>query len=110
MARPVGGPCRPVPGLVRAADRVGDRWVLLIVASLLEGPRRFGDLGDGLGVAPNVLTARLRRLADDGLVEARPYCERPLRHEYVLTVAGRELADALALLTEWGARLHDDRP
>ncbi len=95
---------RPEPALVRAVERVGDRWVLLIVAGLLDGPRRFGDLGDGLGVAPNILTARLRQLTDDGLVVARPYSERPLRHEYVLTGAGRELAATLTHLADWGAR------
>ena len=94
---------------MRAVERVGDRWVLLIVAGLLDGPRRFGDLGDGLGVAPNILTARLRQLADDGLVVARPYSERPVRHEYALTGAGRELADALALLSDWGTRRRGGR-
>ncbi len=102
-------PPSPAPDLVRAVERVGDRWVLLIVASLLDGPRRFGDLGEGLGVAPNILTARLRQLAEDGLVVARPYSERPLRHEYVLTGSGRELADALALLSEWGSRRRGGR-
>ncbi len=99
----------PDGDLVRAVERVGDRWVLLIVASLLDGPRRFGDLGDGLGVAPNILTARLRQLTEDGLVVARPYSRRPLRHEYVLTGSGRELADALALLSEWGSRRRGGR-
>lgn len=95
---------RPEPGLVRAVERVGDRWVLLIVAGLLDGPRRFGDLGDGLGVAPNILTARLRQLTEDGLVVARPYSHRPVRHEYALTGPGRELAATLAQLADWGAR------
>ena len=102
-------PTGPNGDLVRAVERVGDRWVLLIVASLLDGPRRFGDLGDGLGVAPNILTARLRQLTEDGLVVARPYSQRPLRHEYVLTGPGRELADALALLSEWGSRRRGGR-
>ena len=97
-------PTGPEPDLVRAIERVGDRWVLLIVASLLDGPRRFGDLADALGVAPNILTARLRLLTEDGLVVARLYSERPVRHEYALTGAGRELADTLALLSDWGAR------
>lgn len=95
---------QPEPALVRAVERVGDRWVLLIVAGLLDGPRRFGDLGDGLGVAPNILTARLRQLEEDGLIVARPYNQRPVRHEYALTGPGRELAATLAHLSEWGAR------
>lgn len=99
----------PEPDLLRALERVGDRWVLLIVAGLLDGPRRFGDLGDGLGVAPNILSARLRQLEEDGLVVARPYRERPVRHEYDLTGPGRELADALRLLSAWGARRRGGR-
>lgn len=83
--------------------------MLLIVSSLLDGPRRFGVLGEGLGVAPNILSSRLRQLTEDGLVVARPYRERPVRHEYSLTGAGRELAAALALLSEWGARRRGGR-
>ena len=91
--------------LERALVRIGDRWSLLVVEALLAGPRRFGELSDALaGIAPNILTARLRQLEQDGLVVARPYSERPVRHEYSLTGAGRELADAIALLADWGAR------
>lgn len=99
----------PDPSLLQAVDRVGDRWILLIVAALLDGPRRFGDLADSLGVAPNILTARLRQLAEDGLVVARPYSERPPRHEYALTGGGRELADSVAVLTDWGSRRRGGR-
>ncbi|MCU1455754.1 MAG: transcriptional regulator [Acidimicrobiales bacterium] len=89
--------------LRRALDRVGDRWVLLIVRALLDGPQRFGELGDALGVAPNVLTQRLRQLEADGVVVANPYSQRPPRFSYELTAPGRELAGALTLLTQWGA-------
>ncbi len=90
--------------LRRAVDRVGDRWVLLIVASLLDGPQRFGELADGLGVAPNILTQRLRQLEADGVVVATRYQDRPPRFSYDLTEAGRDLAGAVAHLREWGAR------
>ncbi|MCU1352240.1 MAG: transcriptional regulator, hxlr family protein [Acidimicrobiales bacterium] len=97
---------RHEPGdpLRRALDRVGDRWVLLIVRSLLDGPHRFGQLADGLGVAPNVLAQRLRQLEADGVVVATRYSDRPPRSSYELTAPGRELAGALALLAQWGAR------
>jgi hypothetical protein len=73
---------------------VGDRWTLLVVDALLEGPRRFSDLQEAIpGLAPNVLTARLRRLEREGIVIAVPYSDRPPR-----------LAGALRLLTRWGAR------
>src|SRR5438093_4683286 len=91
--------------LAAALDSVGDRWTLLLVEALLNGPRRFGDLEDDLpGIAPNVLTQRLRRLEGEGLVLAQPYSERPRRFVYELTSSGRELAGALRLLADWGAR------
>ena len=94
----------PTP-LAAALDTVGDRWTLLIVEALLEGPLRFGDLQEALpGIAPNVLSQRLRRLESEGLALAQPYSERPQRFVYELTGAGRDLAGALRLLADWGAR------
>jgi DNA-binding HxlR family transcriptional regulator len=90
--------------LAAALESVGDRWTLLLVEALLEGPRRFGDLEAEQGIAPNVLSQRLRRLEAEGLVLAQPYSERPRRFVYELTAAGRELAGALRLLADWGAR------
>jgi DNA-binding HxlR family transcriptional regulator len=88
-----------------ALDSVGDRWTLLLIETLLDGPRRFGDLQEELpGIAPNVLAGRLRRLEGEGLVLAEPYSERPRRFVYELTAGGRELAGALRLLADWGAR------
>jgi DNA-binding HxlR family transcriptional regulator len=92
-------------GLARALSVVGDRWTLQIVAALLRGPQRFGELAELLpGIAPNVLTSRLRQLEAERLVVAAPYSRRPLRLAYSLTDAARELDGALALLTAWGAR------
>ena len=91
--------------LLHATERVGDRWTLLVVDSLLQGPRRFGELTEDVGgIAPNVLTSRLRQLESDGVVRSVPYSERPRRVVYELTDAGRELAGALALLASWGER------
>lgn len=88
-----------------ALEVVGDRWTLGLVAALLDGPRRFGDLQDALdGIAPNVLTERLRRLEAQGLLVAEAYSERPPRFVYQLTEAGRGLAGVLRLLSDWGAR------
>jgi DNA-binding HxlR family transcriptional regulator len=90
--------------LEEAVERVGDRWTLLIVDALLAGPRRFTDLqGDLSGIAPNILSQRLKRLEHDELVVARPYSRRPLRMVYELTVPGQELAGTLRLLAHWGA-------
>ena len=100
---------RPMPSaqtpLAAALERVGDRWSLLLIEALLDGPRRFGDLQQALpGIAPNVLTQRLRRLEGEGLVLAQPYSERPQRYVYELTSSGHELAGALRFLADWGAR------
>jgi DNA-binding HxlR family transcriptional regulator len=92
-------------GLDEAMARVGDRWTLLVVDALMAGPRRFSELqADIPRLAPNVLTARLRRLERQGLVLAVPYSDRPPRLEYRITEAGRELAGALRLLARWGSR------
>jgi len=104
MGRRRRAPAPPSP-LADALDRVGDRWTLLIVASLLAGERRFNELQDELdGIAPNVLSARLKQLAEQALIVSRPYSERPPRFVYELTESGRELAGALRLLADWGAR------
>ena len=92
-------------GLAHAAERIGDRWTLLVVAALLEAPRRFGELADEVpGIATNILTRRLKHLERAGLVVTRPYSRRPPRVEYHLTADGRQLADALRLLGSWGAK------
>lgn len=110
-ARPVIQPARPrtdagvpVSPLDAALERVGDRWSLLLVEALLEGPRRFGELQAAVrGIAPNILTDRIRRLERSGVVTGEPYSQRPLRHAYRLTQEGLELAGVLRLLAAWGA-------
>ena len=103
MRRP--RPTAAASPLADALQRVGDRWTLLVVAALLEGAKRFNELQEELeGIAPNVLSARLKLLAEQALIVARPYSERPPRFEYELTESGRELAGALRLLADWGAR------
>jgi DNA-binding HxlR family transcriptional regulator len=95
--------------LEAALERVGDRWSLLLVDALLNGGRRFGELREDLpGLAPNILTERLRRLEREGIVVAAPYSTRPPRMEYSLTGDGRDLASALRLLADWGARRNAD--
>ena len=90
--------------LDRALAAVGDRWSPLVVAALLDGPRRFGELQETVaGIAPNVLTARLRSLEEHGLVVAEPYSHRPLRYRYELTARGEDLAGPLRMLAAWGA-------
>jgi DNA-binding HxlR family transcriptional regulator len=101
---------QPSPSPLQAAlDRVGDRWSLLLVESLLDGARRFNDLAAALpGIAPNILSDRLKRLERERVLVARPYSQRPLRLSYELTAEGRELAGALRLLADWGSRTESD--
>jgi DNA-binding HxlR family transcriptional regulator len=97
--------------LAEALAAVGDRWTLLLVEALLEGPVRFNDLQEAIaGIAPNILSERLRRLEREGLAVAQPYSERPPRYVYELTAAGTELAGALRLLSDWGARHREAEP
>jgi DNA-binding HxlR family transcriptional regulator len=87
-----------------ALGRVGDRWSFLVVEALLDGPRRFSELVETLpGIAPNILTDRLRRLEREGVLVGRKYSERPARLAYSLTADGLELAGVLRLLAAWGA-------
>jgi len=95
---------RPSP-LAEALARVGDRWTLLVVEALLDGPRRFNDLlGEIPGIAANILSDRLKRLEREALLVARPYSQRPPRAAYELTAGGKELAGALRLLADWGTK------
>ena len=98
-------------GLESALDRVGDRWSLLVVDALLDGPRRFGELRESLpGIAPNILTDRLRRLERERILVSKAYSTRPPRMEYALTGDGRDLASALRLLSDWGSRRTGGEP
>jgi DNA-binding HxlR family transcriptional regulator len=97
--------------LEAALERVGDRWSLLVVDALLDGPRRFGELREALpGIAANILTDRLRRLERERILVAAPYSTRPPRMEYTLTGDGRDLASALRLLAAWGSRRTGGEP
>lgn len=90
--------------LAAALERVGDRWSLLLVEALLDGPRRYGELLELIGgIAPNILADRLRRLEAGRVVSASPYSQRPVRLTYQLTHEGQELAGVLRLLAQWGA-------
>ena len=105
-------PVKP-DALDAAARRVGDRWSLRIVGALLDGERALGELAAAIdGVAPTILTARLRALQAAALVTATPYERRPVRMRYALTEPGRRLGAAITALAEGGApREHDaERP
>lgn len=93
-----------VCSVARSLEVVGERWTLLLVRSVLLGARRFDDLQAHTGVTRSVLTNRLRRLVDEGVLERRPYQERPPRYEYVLTEKGLGLWAVIEQLRQWGDR------
>ncbi len=88
--------------LERTLALVGDRWSILIIRAALRGVRRFDDFIDDLGIARPILTARLKRLVDGGVMAKDRYQEHPPRYEYRLTPAGVALSPALVALIRWG--------
>lgn len=87
--------------LARAMGVIGDRWTLLILRECFLGVRRFDGFQKRLGVTRHLLAERLKRLETMGVLERRPYQERPLRHEYRLTTAGKEFAPVLLAMQDW---------
>jgi DNA-binding HxlR family transcriptional regulator len=96
--------------VARALEIVGERWTLLIIRDAFLGRRRFEEFQESLGIARNVLTDRLNRLVDEGILERVLYNERPERFEYRLTAKGRDLQIALAGLRQWGDKYLSEKP
>jgi len=101
-SRPVRSACP----IANALDLLGDRWTLLVIRDLLfVGKRRFGEFLDSPESIPtNILSDRLRRLEEGGLVVKVPYQLRPARYEYQLTAKGKDLFPVLRALVEWATR------
>jgi DNA-binding HxlR family transcriptional regulator len=85
-----------------ALEVIGERWSLLIIRDVLLGMRRFDEMQANLGIARNVLQARLQRLVEQGVLERVPYQERPARFEYMLTDKGLDLWPTIVALMQWG--------
>jgi len=96
--------------VARTLEIVGDRWTWLIVRDAFLGLSRFADFRESLGIAPNILTDRLGRLVDEGVLERTRYSERPPRDRYTLTEKGEELFVALNALRQWGDRYLCEEP
>jgi DNA-binding HxlR family transcriptional regulator len=93
-----------VCSIAKALEVIGERWSLLIVRDVMNRHRRFDELQKGLGIARNVLAARLQRLVDEDILERRIYQQNPERYEYFLTEKGLDLWPALIALLAWGDR------
>ncbi len=94
--------------VAKALEVIGERWSLLIVRAVMHGNRRFGEIQESLGIARNVLSARLQRLIEEDILERRAYQESPARYEYFLTEKGLDLWPALIALLHWGERYSPD--
>jgi DNA-binding HxlR family transcriptional regulator len=88
--------------VARTLDVVGDKWTLLVLRDAFYGVRRFEDFARDLGIARNVLTDRLGRLVEAGVMKRRQYEERPPRFEYRLTAKGRDLLPVILTMMRWG--------
>lgn len=89
----------------RALEHVGERWSLLIIRdALFRDRRRFAEFQRSLGLASNVLGARLDAFVADGIMERHTYSSHQDHYEYVLTDKGRDLAPVVIALTAWGDR------
>jgi DNA-binding HxlR family transcriptional regulator len=93
-----------VCSIARALEVLGERWTLLLVRDALGGLTRFEEFQQSLGVARNVLSDRLKRLVDAGVLDRIRYQERPERYRYELTAMGRELGVPILSLMHWGDR------
>ena len=88
--------------IAKTLDVVGEWWTLLILRDAFRGTRRFDDFHASLGMARSVLTARLRKLTEEGILERRSYSDHPPRYEYRLTEKGRALFPVITALLTWG--------
>ena len=88
--------------VARALDAIGDVWSLLIVRDAFDGLRRFGDFQKNLGIAKGMLSARLRRLVELGVLEPVPASDGSAYQEYALTKKGRDLFPVVVSLRQWG--------
>jgi DNA-binding HxlR family transcriptional regulator len=93
----------PCP-IARGLDRVGEWWNIMILRDAFHGITRFDQFQKSLGIAPNILSRRLRGLVEAGLLEKIRYNDRPPRAEYVLTAIGQDFRPVLRAMFAWGNR------
>ncbi len=88
--------------VARTLEHIGERWTFMVLRDAFYGIRRFDDFQASLGIARNILTKRLIKLVDAGILRKEPYQEHPPRYEYRLTEKGRDLVPILTALLAWG--------
>ncbi len=97
-----------VCSVARSLEVVGEKWALLAVREVLLGNRRFDEIVRRTGAPRDTMAARLKTLVEAEVMERHPYSEHPVRYEYVLTEAGRDLYPVITTLREWGDRYLSD--
>lgn len=90
--------------VARALSVIGDRWTLLIIRDCFLGKSRFDEFQKSLGLTRHLLSGRLKRLVDQGVLEKNPYQQNPVRYDYRLTEKGRDFSPALVGLKDWGKK------
>lgn len=93
-----------------AMELIGDRWSLLVIREIGLGVRRFTAIQRNTGAPREMLTARLRKLEDGGVITRQQYTEHPPRYDYMLTEAGQALVPVLRTLRRWGEKYAPSRP
>jgi DNA-binding HxlR family transcriptional regulator len=91
-----------VCSIARSLELIGERWTILVIREVFNGHRKFSEMQRSLGVARNVLADRLDGLVEEGILERRPYSDRPARYEYFLTEKGLDLWPVMVSLLYWG--------
>ncbi|WP_164162985.1 winged helix-turn-helix transcriptional regulator, partial [Stenotrophomonas maltophilia] len=90
--------------IARAMSCVGEWWSILILRDAFLGLTRFDEFQKSLGIASNILARRLKHMTEIGLLERRPYSQRPPRYDYVLTARGRDFFPVVGAMLAWGNR------
>lgn len=92
----------PCP-IANTLDLLGDRWTLLVIRDLFSGKQTYGEFqASPEGIPSNILADRLKKMIEQGLIEKKPYQQRPVRYAYQLTSKGRSLESVLQALAKWG--------
>ena len=90
--------------IAQCLEVVGEWWSMLLIRDAFLGVRRFDEFQERLGISRNVLTQRLTKLVEEGVLQKQPYQQNPLRYEYLLTDKGRDLWPVITSMRQWGDR------
>ena len=107
--QPCGPRCEKIekkPGCIKTTlETIGDKWTPFLVARLIDAPRSFNELSELLpGISPRTLSARLKKLEEEGILSRMQYEQHPPRFRYALTKKGTELTTILESMASWGAK------